>query len=258
MQRIARELGDLVSEVGYVWPSPATDWDYELRYFSREREVNFCGHATVAIMYDLLKRGEKANHAGTVKIETPAGVLDVENRISDQNLVFIHAPLPQFFEVKPPAADVVKALNLNEGALDLSCPIASVNAGLNTLLVGLKTLSDCVDCRPDYETLRRFCSDYEIDVITLHTFDTTFKDSDVRTRVFPPLFGYLEDPATGSGNAALGYLLASRDHWREATLKIEQGMSRENPNIVILKKAGDRLQIGGQSVCRIDGKYILT
>lgn len=257
MQRIARELGDFVSEVGYVWPTPAKDWDYEFRYFSREREVNFCGHATVAIMYDLLQRREKTSHGDAIKIKTPAGILEVENRVSDSNLVFIHAPEPKFLDIKPATADVANTLNLSEAALDPSYPIASINAGLNTLLVALKTLTDCVYCRPDYETLRRFCKDFGIEIITIYTFDTAIKDSGVRTRVFAPMFGYLEDPATGSGNAALGYFLASKERWRDETLKIEQGISRENPNIVILKKSGARLQIGGQSACRFEGKYFL-
>ncbi len=257
MQRIAFELGSFVSEVVYIWPTPDREWAYELRYYSREREVSFCGHGTVATMYDLLCRKQAAHCGDTVKIKTPVGLLEVEDRISDKNLVFIHAPEPKFLDIEPPTADVAKALNLSEGALNPAYPVASVNAGLNTLLVALKTLSDCVECHPDYETLRRFCSDYGIEVITIYTLDTALKDFGVRTRVFPPLFGYLEDPATGSGNAALGYYLASKDHWREETLKIEQGISREHPNIVILKKAGDRLQIGGQSVCRMEGKYFL-
>jgi PhzF family phenazine biosynthesis protein len=258
MQRIAFELGSFVSEVGYVWPTPAKDWAYELRYFSREREVNFCGHATVAIMYDLLRRREKTSHNDVVKIKTPAGILEVEDRILDNNLVFIDAPEPQFLEIKPSLIDVAKALNLTEDKLNKVYPVACINAGLNTLVVAVKTLSGCVECRPDYETLRRFCFDHGIEVITIYTSDTAFNDYGVRTRVFAPLFGYLEDPATGSGNAALGYFLASRGDWPEDTMKIEQGISRDKPNIVILKKAGARLKIGGQSICRIEGKYFLT
>lgn len=235
MQRIAFELGDFVSEVVYIWATPDREWAYELRYYSREREVNFCGHGTVATMHDLLCRKQAAHCDDTVKIKTPVGLLEVEDRISDQNLVFIHAPAPQFPEIKPSKAETARALNLNEGQLDPSFPVASINAGLDTLLVAVKTLSDCIGCRPDYETLRRFCFDHKIEVITIYTFETALHDSGVRTRVFPPLFGYLEDPATGSGNAALGYFLASGDYWHEGTLKIEQGMSRENPNRVILK-----------------------
>ena len=257
MQSIAAELGDFVSEVGYVWPTPGMKWAFELRYFSREREIDFCGHATVAIMYDLLRR-RPVTDARTVTIKTPAGLLEVEDQTHDRDLVFIHAPDPRFLDITTSPEDVAGALNIRNAALDEAHPVASVNAGLNTLLVAVKTLPDCIECRPDYETLRGFCLDHGIEIITIYTFDTAFEDSGVRTRVFAPPFGYLEDPATGSGNAALGYLLASDGYWGEETLTVEQGQSRRRPNTVILKKAEDRVQIGGQSVCRIEGTYFLT
>lgn len=257
MQRIARELGDFVSEVGYVWKSPGKGWDYELRYFSREREVNFCGHATVAIMHDLLRR-TGGNESGSVRIKTPAGILEVENRIHESNLVFIHAPEPKFFAAPSTPSETARALNLGDRALDTNLPIAFVNAGLNTLLVALQTLSDCIECRPDFDALRDFCSGNGIEIVTVFTSETALKDADMRTRVFAPLFGYLEDPATGSGNAALGYYLNSIGRWKTDAWRIEQGRSCDHPNRVILKKAGNRLQIGGQSVCRIEGSYILA
>lgn len=52
MLQLAKELKGFVSEVGYV--SPGTDTDYHLRYFSSEREVAFCGHATIAILNDIV------------------------------------------------------------------------------------------------------------------------------------------------------------------------------------------------------------
>ncbi|MFZ1987026.1 MAG: PhzF family phenazine biosynthesis protein [Desulfatitalea sp.] len=258
MQRIAYELGNFVSEVGYVWPTPGNEWSYELRYFSREREVNFCGHATVAIMHDLLRGSPNPRHADTVSIKTRAGVLAVEDRIREENLVFIHAPEPQFLEVSTTSTEVAQALGLCEEALDRTCPIAFINAGLNTLLIPLRTLADCIGCRPDYGTLRGFCLDKRIEIITIFTFETSSQNTGVRTRVFAPAFGYLEDPATGSGNAALGYHLASTGRWHEPVLRVEQGPSRERPNIVTLKKTGSRIQIGGQSVCRLEGYYMLV
>jgi PhzF family phenazine biosynthesis protein len=152
----------------------------------------------------------------------------------------------------------MRALNLPEQALDPTCPTAFINAGLNTLLIPLKTLPDCIECRPDYATLRRFCLDNNIEIITLFTFETALPDADLRTRVFAPAFGYLEDPATGSGNAALGYHLTAIGRWRVTALRIEQGPSREAPNIVILKKKGTRILIGGQSICRLEGVYTLA
>ena len=53
MLQIAKELKGFVSEVGYIWENE--DGSFGLRYYSSEREVEFCGHATIAIMYDLIK-----------------------------------------------------------------------------------------------------------------------------------------------------------------------------------------------------------
>ena len=50
MQEIARQLKGFVSEVAYVFPEGE---GFFLRYFSSEKEVDFCGHATVAAMHDL-------------------------------------------------------------------------------------------------------------------------------------------------------------------------------------------------------------
>ena len=56
MQQIAAECKGWVSEVGFVAKlGPKRYW---LRYYSSEREVDFCGHATVGIAYDLIKNDE--------------------------------------------------------------------------------------------------------------------------------------------------------------------------------------------------------
>ena len=51
MLQIAKELKGFVKEVGYVFGT--SEGSFDLKYFSSEREVDFCGHATIAIMYDL-------------------------------------------------------------------------------------------------------------------------------------------------------------------------------------------------------------
>jgi predicted PhzF superfamily epimerase YddE/YHI9 len=60
-----------------------------MKYYSSEREVDFCGHATVAIMYDLLINDESLQQFETLKIKTNRGLLKAENRIKTENAVFI-------------------------------------------------------------------------------------------------------------------------------------------------------------------------
>ena len=70
-----------------------------------------------------------------------------------------------------------------------------------------------------------------IDIIHVSTKETYTASSKYRTRVFAPKYGYLEDPATGSGNAAFGYYLINENLWNDG-FTIEQGTNKSNPNFV--------------------------
>ncbi|MRR38029.1 PhzF family phenazine biosynthesis protein, partial [bacterium] len=73
-------------------------------------------------------------------------------------------------------------------------------------------------------------------------------------------FGYLEDPATGSGNAALGCYLLKNGKWDGACISLEQNASAEQPNIVKISAGQDNQEVafGGSAILRIRGEYILT
>ena len=107
--RIARELKGFVSEVGYVCPGTKTD--YDLCYFSSEREVAFCGHATIAIMNDIVASNETLHAQATLTLATRTDRLQVENRYLDEKGVYISAPPPRFSIKEVGAADVAAALN---------------------------------------------------------------------------------------------------------------------------------------------------
>lgn len=258
MQQIAYELRGFVSEVAYVSPSPDPAVDYIFRYYSCEREVVLCAHATVAIGYDLAK--EHAGNRATpfFTIETKKGILRIENRLQAENLVYLQAPEPVFWDTSPDVTLTASALSLSPDDIDASRSMAIVNAGLNSLLVPLRDKDVCINCSPEYQALRDFSCANAIDVIVIYAADTVFPDADYRTRVFAASFGYLEDPATGSGNAAFGYYLIRQGLWTDRTLYIEQGPERNRPNRIVLQKMGDgRIHIGGAAVTRIDGEYIL-
>ena len=94
----------------------------------------------------------------------------------------------------------------------------------------------------------------------MFTEDTVDQRSDFRTRVFAPTYGYLEDPATGSGNSALGNYLIDHGIWSGNSLRIEQNGELEGFNTVELLKEfsnGSNVWFGGAAVVRIEGKYLL-
>lgn len=257
MQQIARELKGFVSEVGFVRQGDESE-DFILRYFSCEREVDFCGHATIAILDDLIRNTPDLQERKSIRIRTNTGVLEVENHVADKGRVYVHAPLPHFREPVPTLELTACALGLDESEISHDLPFGIAHVGQNILVIRLTSLNACIRCSPEYETLRRFALAHAVKVIHISSTEVSIPGHAYRTRVFAPAFGYLEDPATGSGNAAFGYHLLQCGQWDGSPIVLEQGPDRESPNIVhISLSSDDSVIFGGNGVVRIDGWYCL-
>ena len=98
--------------------------------------------------------------------------------------------------------------------------------------------------------------------IEVFTDDVANESNDFRTRVFAPVFGYIEDPATGSGNSAFGYYMIKQGLWKDDTMMIEQNGFKDRYNLVRLQRQTDingneRVLFGGGANTRIEGKYMI-
>jgi PhzF family phenazine biosynthesis protein len=259
MLETAKELKGFVNEVGFL--SEERDY-YDLKFYSSEREVDFCGHATIAIMYDLIKNNKGLMDKQSIMIKTNRGMLKVYNKISSEDAVYIMSPVPFKKNVSVSSVEIARNLKTGTEVIDSTFPVSVINAGLTTLLVPVKNLDSVLKINPDIEILKNFCTSAKIDIIEVFTKEVSGKSSDYRTRVFAPTFGYLEDPATGSGNSAFGYYLLENGYFIKDTVVIEQNNNRNRFNIVKLKKekddeGADRILFGGGAVNRIEGDYFL-
>jgi PhzF family phenazine biosynthesis protein len=257
MQQIARELAGYVSEVAYVYPDEGHSG---LRFFSAEREVAFCGHCTIAVMYDLIKNDSARARDPIARIHVQGRDPLVRNEIALTDSVFVSTPLPIFPGTTLTRDDVAAALKIPPGAITDKNRIMLVNAGLATLIIPLGSLDTLLSLRPDQKNLKEFCVTNHIDIMLVFTDDVSSDKNAYRTRVFAPVFGYLEDPATGSGNAALGYYLLNAGTWDGRMIRIEQGRAREHPNIIRLVSDTSKMQrtvfFGGNARVRIEGDYL--
>jgi PhzF family phenazine biosynthesis protein len=260
MIQIAKELKGLVNEVGYVLRIAEDSFD--LKYYSSEREVDFCGHATIAIMYDLIKNDPRLLQLNLLQIKTNRGELKVENRIEKEDAVFIVSPEPIEKEGVTDVNNLAEKLKINTSEIENGYPISVINAGLSTLLVPIKSLKSILSISPELEELKYFCFDSGIDIIEVFTDEVANEFNNFRTRVFAPTFGYMEDPATGSGNSAFGYYMIKNGLWKDDIITIEQNAFKDRYNIVKLQRqsdinGNDRVLFGGGAITRIEGKYII-
>jgi PhzF family phenazine biosynthesis protein len=258
MQQIARELAGCVSEVVYVYPD---DGHTGLKFFSAEREVAFCGHGTIAAMYDLIKNDPVLSFDPVTRIHVGGQELLVRNEIAKADAVFISAPQPVEQKLSTSHDGIAAALRIAPGDLSEKHRITCINAGLATLIVPVDSLDMLRSIHPDQQHLKEFCLANGIEIILVFSTVTSKAGNSYRTRVFAPIFGYLEDPATGSGNAALGYYLLKEGTWDGRMIAIEQGKSREHPNIIRIVSDASTVQrsvfFGGNAIVRIEGEYLL-
>lgn len=263
MQQIARELKGYVNEVVYCLAIGDTDKPvYSLLYYSSECEVEFCGHGTIACMYDLVINTPKLLNMQEISIHTRKGYLTVYNKILNLDAVFITSPFADYKWTELNANIVSRNLGIAEGWINKNYPIDFINAGLNTLIVPIASIQNIISIWPDINSLKDFCSINEIDIITLFTTDVQDKTNKIHTRVFAPKYGYLEDPATGSGNSAIGYYMLKNKMWEGDSISLEQGPFLEASNIIkldtIINQNGSRqVLFGGSATSRIEGNYFL-
>lgn len=255
MLSIAKEHKGFVSEVIYC--TPLNESVFRLKYYSSECEVEFCGHGTIACMYELIKSNVYLQSLSEITIKTNKGELTVYNELSLLDAVFITAPAPQFLPVRIAKNDVGMHLGITPVMMDDNYSMELIDAGLRTLIVPIETLEDVLEMNPDEAGLKEFCVANGIDIVLVFTTGVVNKDNRARTRVFAPKFGYLEDPATGSGNSAFGYYMLRHNMWNGNAISIEQNGEIENYNIVKLKTANNKVLFGGGAVTKIKGTYFL-
>jgi len=256
MQAIAAEHKGFVMEVVFCGQSEVADC--KLTYYSSECEVEFCGHGTIATMYTMVKETPELMAKPIITAETNRkGIIEVFNAIQKEDAVYITAPVPIEHPMNFSVAQIEDALSLPHGAIRKDLPIRIIDAGLRTLLVPIADLDTEISVYSNEQSLKTFCLGNDIDIILIFSKQTSDNEAFAHTRVFAPKFGYLEDPATGSGNSAFANYLLSEGLWNGEPITIEQGGNDRIFNSVKLKCLNDRVLFGGKATKKIEGEYYI-
>jgi len=254
MAAIASELG--ASETAFVCPSDEAD--RRLRYFTPEREVDLCGHATVAAFASLSDRGEVADGAHTV--ETEAGTFDVE--VESDGTVWLTQSPPEIREVDVSLADAADALGLDTAALSEvgeDLPIARASTGLPFLVVPVGYFEQLSAVDPDLDAVETLCKMNGAEGLYAFTFDTLEGEATLHGRAFVPLAGIPEDPVTGTASGAVGsYLRYQAALDADDPLIFEQGHFLDRPGRVLVdtregEEGATAPRVGGRAVTTLDG-----
>ena len=254
MLEIAKQHKGFVSEVVYCKKTaPLT---FHLTYYSSECEVDFCGHGTIACMYNLIVETPELMEQKEITIQTnKKGSLSVFNEIKERESVYITAPAPKHIGTNLSKPHISEKLAIDITEISDELPLDIIDAGLRTLIIPISKLHNEIGIFPNEQALKHFCLSEDIDIILIFSMETKDEQNIAHTRVFAPKFGYLEDPATGSGNSAFGYYMLNNDLWNGKPVAIEQGGEDGVFNSVKLQCNGGKVIFGGKATTRIKGIY---
>lgn len=241
MQDIAQKIG--FSETAFVMRSNKAD--LKVRYFTPVREVDLCGHATIAV-FSLL-RDLNILAPGQYRLETVQEELHIE--ISPDS-VMMELCRPIFFEYADPI-EVADSLNIDaEDLLSEHLP-QFVSTGLKDLIIPVRTKAVLDHIRPDFDKITQLSERYDAE--GYHLFALDEQNVTAYTRNFAPSLGISEESATGTASGALAAYLhryGQISDYESASLVFLQGEAMGRPSIIrvsIEERQGEirRIFVGG-------------
>jgi trans-2,3-dihydro-3-hydroxyanthranilate isomerase len=266
MQSIAAEFN--LAETTFVLPPKDPAHTAEVRIFTPRAELPFAGHPNIGTAFVLALPGSAKGVVVSEPIvfEEQAGLVKLD-LIRDGTVVVgarLAAPQP-LVRGEDIALDVVAAA-CSIGVSDIETanhPPCIASCGIPLAFAELKTRSCLAIAQPRSEIFSEHLRADRVTGVLLYALDKEH-GGDIQARMFAPLYGIPEDPATGAANAALAGLLASLRSETDLTLRlrIAQGVDMGRPSLLeaIAEKRNSQItemRIGGRCVAMMRGSLEL-
>jgi trans-2,3-dihydro-3-hydroxyanthranilate isomerase len=265
MQSIAREFN--YSETTFVLPPEDENNTRKVRIFTPMAEIPFAGHPNVGTAVALARLDLLGGSVSgqRIRFEEGAGVVTVTlhgdgDRIDSAEFI---APVINRIEEEIPGEEAAKALGLSEDKIvrDHHVPRV-VSSGIRFLFVELTDLEALAASEAAPGPVTRISASRGLDGVFAYVRVADSSEGvDFRARVYAPVHGVIEDPATGSANAGLANLLGSLNDESDATLEwtVAQGIEMGRPSRLRLtteRRGGEiaEVRVAGSAVVACRGQ----
>jgi trans-2,3-dihydro-3-hydroxyanthranilate isomerase len=260
MQSLAAEMN--YSETTFVLPPADAANSARVRIFNRTQEMPFAGHPNVGTGCVLAALGRDRD--GVLLFEEIAGRVKVRITRDGARIAGAHINAPQPLSVgrELPVEGVSACVGLAPDDIVVGAHAPRwASVGLPFYLVQV-TRAALERAAPDLAAFQRLAAtlDDAPDRLSIHCYARGAANA-LHARMFAPISGTWEDPATGSANAALAAFLLSLGTAPDASFEIEQGVAMDRPSRLVATAArgsdGIRATIGGGCVPVFRGEVVL-
>ena len=290
MQQIAAEMN--YSETTFVLPPKNPENTASIRIFTPKSELPFAGHPNVGTGFVLAAHPVAAPVTGKIdlvsdggsnqclmRFEERAGLVEVVvelNADGSPKESRITTPQPFQHRVGHSKEDMALALGLDpKQVVSVGGRSSILSVGIEFPVVRVSGLEALAECDPQIDAFKRLSLNPAIHdeaVSTNNAFlvyvycraHPTRRPRFYRARMFDPLHGIPEDPATGSAAGALACLLAEQENLEgRGRYEIMQGEEMLRPSRIVVDVTRDNgqileTQITGHCVELIKGTFTLS
>ena len=241
-----------------------------MRIFTPKAEIPFAGHPNVGTAFVLARAGESYGRkirGDRLLFEEKAGLVPLEVERQAGEVVGARLAAPQKLvlgdEVSPHIVALLTGVPVEQVETGNHRPMVG-SCGIGFVFAELRSRQALAQALCSTEA---FAAHLPMDKATgVHLYVPAAEHGvDIQSRMFAPLYGVPEDPATGSANVALIGLLAKLRPEADLALDrtIGQGFDMGRPSILraaARKEAGDVIAtfIGGRCVPMLKGAIDLS
>lgn len=261
MQALAAELN--LSETTFVLPPNDPANSARVRIFNRTDEMDFAGHPNVGTAYVLAQQLEVRGKA--FQFEQNAGLVTVR-LITEKRIVVgaeISAPQPLSILGEFSKEEIAGCVGLQANQIGHGHP--PLRASVGTDFVVCEVAPDALaTAAPDLGSFRELVATYPNLEDRLSVLLYAKAGNSVRARMFAPLVGTWEDPATGSAHAALAALrlfLCPDQSLKNLGYEAVQGVEMGRPSRIFARAwrtaDGIRASVAGKCVPVLSGSVSL-
>lgn len=196
-QEISGDVG--VSETVFI--NTIDNQLYDVTFFTPNKEVDLCGHGTIAAFQALLNEG--AISEGKYQQKTKAGILEII--VTEEKEIFMEQNPPVFYEIIKEREEIAKSLGISVNDL-IDLPLQIVSTGLKDLMIGVKNNTILNSLEPDFSMITDISKKHDIVGYHVYSLETNEQEQ-ANCRNFAPYYAIEEEGATGTASGALASYL---------------------------------------------------
>jgi len=231
MLAVAGKIG--LSETAFV--SKSETEGFKLDFFTPNRRIAHCGHATIATFSYLAELGRVRD--GVTSKETVDGPRKI---IIKDGAAYMEQLAPKYEQSSDWAdrgvseADVLASLGIDESDLDERLRPVLVNTGNSFVIVAVRDGDVLKQIVPDQAKIEDISNKLDLIGYYVFTTDPGATRADATTRMFAPRYAIDEESATGMAAGPLACALHDLLEVGKSRLVIEQGhfMTPASPSVI--------------------------